>query len=240
MVRNGPRHLCFGQVVGSTLDMNGIVLLGSPGSGRSTLGRVLSKRWDVPLISTGELLRASAEKIGPVAKAIRHTMDAGNLVSDEMVNHLMVSQLGSPECADGFVLDGFPRTLAQAHFLDEFLRKTGACEPLVLQLNVAPEVATERLRFRLQCVGCGRVYNSKLWPPVDPGYCDDDGMPLVKRSDDHEQSVATSLARYSETVAPVIRHYQSRWYYTLDAELSPGKLLEVVEGIVEAVHFAMV
>jgi adenylate kinase len=178
-----------------------------------------------------------------VAKAIRHTMDAGNLVSDEMVNHLMVSQLGSPQCADGFVLDGFPRTLAQAHFLDEFLRKTGAGEPLVLQLNVAPEVATERLKSRLQCVGCGRVYNSKLWPPVDLGYCDDDGMPLVKRSDDHAHSIATSLARYSETAAPVILHYQSRWYYTLDAELSPGKLLEVVEGIVEnqeAVHFAMV
>jgi adenylate kinase len=223
--------------------MNGIVLLGSPGSGRSTLGRILSKRWDIPLISTGDLLRSSAEKIGPVAKAIRHTMDAGNLVSDEMVNHLMVSQLGSPECADGFVLDGFPRTLPQAHFLDEFLRKTGVGEPLVLHLNVTPQVATERLKSRLQCVGCGRVYNGKLWPPVDPGYCDDDGMPLVKRSDDQEQSIARSLERYSETAAPVLEHYQSRWYYTLDAASSPGHLLEIVEGIVEnqeAVHFAMV
>ena len=221
--------------------MNGIVLLGSPGSGRSTLGRVLSKRWDIPLISTGDLLRSSAEKIGPVARAIRHTMDGGNLVSDEMVNHLMISQLGSPACADGFVLDGFPRTLPQAHFLDDFLRKTGAGEPLVLQLHIAPDVATERLKCRLQCVGCGRVYHSKLWPPVDAGYCDDDGMPLVKRTDDNEQSISTSLERYAETAAPVLQHYQGRRYHTLNAELSPGRLLEVVEGIVqrqEAADFA--
>jgi adenylate kinase len=213
--------------------MNGIVLLGSPGSGRSTLGRFLSKRWDIPLISTGDLLRSSAENIGPVARAIRHTMDGGNLVSDEMVNHLMASQLGRPECADGFVLDGFPRTLAQALFLDDFLRKAGAGEPLVLQLNVTPDVVTERLKSRLQCVGCGRVYNSELWPPVEAGYCDDDGMPLVKRTDDSEESIATSLERYAQTAAPVMQHYKAAWYYALNAELSPGSLLEVVEGIVE-------
>jgi adenylate kinase len=222
--------------------MLAIVLFGSPGSGRSTLGRVLSKRWDIPLISTGDLLRSSAEKIGPVARAIRYTMDGGNLVSDEMVNHLMVSELARPECADGFVLDGFPRTLAQAHFLDEYMRKTATGEPLVLQLTIVSEVATERLKSRLHCVGCGRVYNSKLWPPVHPGYCDDDGMPIVKRTDDREQSIATSLERYSETATPVIQHYKGSWYHELNAELTPGTLLEIVEGIVgdnDTIRFAV-
>jgi len=211
-----------------------MILLGSPGSGRSTLGRILSRRWDIPLISTGDLLRSSAERIGPVARAIRHTMDSGNLVSDEMVNHLLVAQLGGPSCADGFVLDGFPRTATQAYFLDEHLRKKGAGDPLVLELSVDPDIATERLKSRLQCVGCGRVFNSKLWPPVDAGYCDDDGMPLVKRTDDREEAIATSLQRYAESAAPVIEHYQNAGHFKLDAGLSPGSLLEAVEGIVSA------
>lgn len=234
VVRSGPKYLCFRGFWVLLLDMKGIVLLGSPGSGRSTLGRILAKRWDIPLVSTGDLLRSSAEKIGPVARAIRHTMDGGNLVSDEMVNHLMVSQLGSPDCANGFVLDGFPRTLAQALFLDEYLRKTGAPEPLVLEMSITPEAAAERLKSRLQCVGCGRVYNSKLWPASHANSCDDDGLPLVKRADDEEESIATSLRRYSETVTPVIEHYQGGNYYTLDAALTPGSLLEIAEGIVDS------
>ena len=222
--------------------MTCIILLGSPGSGRSTLGRILAKRWNLPLISTGDLLRASAERIGPVARAIRQTMDGGNLVSDEMVNHLMISELSSPECADGFVLDGFPRTVTQANFLADYLRKAGGGEPLVLHLNVAAEVAMERMKSRLQCVGCGRVYNSKLWPSGHPGYCDDDGMPLVRRTDDHDHSIATSLQRYAETSAPVVAHYETGNYHPLDATLAPGSLLEVVEGVFEekeAARFAV-
>ncbi len=211
-----------------------MILLGSPGSGRSTLGRILAKRWDLPLISAGELLRSSAERIGPVARAIRQTIESGNLVSDEMVNHLMISQMVSPECADGFVLDGFPRTVAQAQFLDGFLRKVGAGQPLVLQLNVSPEMAAERVKSRLQCVGCGRVYNSKLWPSGHPGYCDDDGMPLVRRSDDREDAITTSLRRYAETAGPVLDHYKHGNYCQLDAALTPGGLLDMVEGVVES------
>jgi len=219
-----------------------MILLGSPGSGRSTLGRILARRWDLPLISAGDLLRSSAERIGPVARAIRQTIDSGNLVSDEMVNHLMVTEMGGAECADGFVLDGFPRTVAQANFLDEFLRKTRAAQPLVLQLNVSRDVAMERLKSRLQCVGCGRVYNSKLWPSGHPGYCDEDGMPLVRRSDDEEPAIATSLQRYAETAAPVVWHYQTGNFHELDASLTPGSLLEMVESVVEkegAARFAV-
>jgi adenylate kinase len=213
--------------------MTCIILLGSPGSGRSTLGRILAKRWDLPLISTGDLLRASAERIGPVARAIRHTIDSGNLVSDEMVNHLMISELGRPDCADGFVLDGFPRTVAQANFLADYLRKSAGGEPLILQLDVPREVAVERLQSRLQCVGCGRVYNSKLWPSGHPGYCDDDGMPLVQRTDDQEHSIGTSLQRYAETAAPVLAHYASGNFRQLDATWTPGRLLEMVEAVVD-------
>jgi adenylate kinase len=226
-------RVVFWRALGFTLDMKCIILLGSPGSGRSTLGRILAKRWDLPLISTGDLLRTSAERIGPVARAIRQTIDSGNLVSDEMVNHLMIGQLGSPDCADGFVLDGFPRTATQARFLDGYLRKAGAGEPLVLELKVSPEVATERLKSRLQCVACGRVYNSKLWPSGHPGYCDDDGMPLVQRTDDREDSIMTSLRRYAETAEPVVEHYKNKYYHELDATLAPGSLLEIVEGILE-------
>jgi len=215
-----------------------MILLGSPGSGRSTLGRIVAKRWDLPLISTGELLRSAAERVGPVARAIRHTMDGGNLVSDEMVNHLMISELGRPECCEGCALDGFPRTVAQARFLDAYLQRIGAAKPLVLQLNVTPEVATERLTSRLQCVGCGRVYNGKSWPSGHPGYCDDDGMPLVKRSDDQQHSIATSLQRYAETATPVLSHYASGNFHALNANLAPGTLLEIVEDIVKKTESA--
>jgi len=210
-----------------------MILLGSPGSGRSTLGRILAKRWDLQLISTGDLLRSSAERIGPVARAVRQTMESGNLVSDEMVNHIMIAELGSPHCADGFVLDGFPRTLAQALFLDEYLRRAGEIAPLLLQLVITAALATERLKSRIQCVGCGRVYNSKLWAPSHPGYCDDDGMPLVQRFDDHEPSIANSLRRYAETATPVLAHYKNRKCHELDAGLAPGSLLELVESILD-------
>ena len=226
-------RVVFYLILVCTLSMTCIILLGSPGSGRSTLVRILAKRWDLPLITAGHLLRSSAERIGPVARAIRQTMDSGNLVSDEMVNHLMMAELANPESLDGFVLDGFPRTLAQANFLDEYLRRHGAQQPLVLQLHITPETAGERLQSRMQCVGCGRVYNSKLWPSGHPGYCDDDGMPLVQRSDDQEHSIATSLQRYSETAAPVIEHYRGKAYHELDASQTPGSLLEIVEGLVE-------
>ena len=202
------------------------------------MGRILAKRWDLPLISTGDLLRSAAERIGPVARSIRQTMDSGNLVSDEMVNHLMISELGRPECADGFALDGFPRTVGQARFLDDYLRRVGAFRPFVLQLSITPEVATERLTSRLQCVGCGRVYNSKLWPSGHPGYCDDDGMPLVKRNDDQQRSITNSLQRYAETAAPVLAHYADGNFHSLDANLAPGTLLELVEDIVNRAESA--
>lgn len=209
-------------------------MLGSPGSGRSTLGRILAKRWDLPLIASGDLLRESAEKIGPVARAIRQTVDSGNLVSDEMVNHLIGAELAKPFCGDGFVLDGFPRTLGQARFLDEYLRRSGAEEPLVMQLDVPAQLAAERLQSRLRCIGCGRVYNSKLWPSGYPGYCDDDGMPLVRRSDDTDTSIARSLQQYGKTVAPVLDHYKGRHFFKLDASATPGCLLEAVEALMDA------
>ncbi len=168
-----------------------------------------------------------------MARAIRHTMDNGNLVSDEMVNHLMIAELGSPECMDGFVIDGFPRTVAQASFLDEYLRRAGKDEPLVLLLKITPEQAAERLKARLQCLGCGRIYNSKFWPSGHPGYCDDDGMPLVQRSDDQQHSIATSIERFAETSAPVLDHYAGRNYHELNGDLAPGSLLEIVEDLLQ-------
>ena len=211
-----------------------MILLGSPGSGRSTLGRILGKRWDVPVIASGDLLRESAEKVGPLPRAIRQTMDSGNLVSDEMVNHLMSAELAKPTYQDGFVLDGFPRTLGQARFLDEYLRRSGVEEPLVMQLDLPTKTAVERLQSRLRCIGCGRVYNSRLWPSGHPGYCDDDGMPLVQRTDDTETSIARSLQQYGETMAPVLEHYKNRNFFKLDASATPGSLLESVEALMDA------
>ena len=208
-----------------------IVLLGSPGSGKGTLGALLARRFSVPLVSAGDLLRGAAESDLPAAPEIGESIEAGTLVDDDVTNKIVRARIRRADCCEGFILDGYPRTVVQARYLSEFLSSYSFPEAIVLHLDILPEAATARLLSRLECVVCGRSYNVKTRPPAYHGRCDDDGMPLVRRREDNPVSIRHRIQTYAQTAIPILEHYQALNYHWLNAEQDPEDLLMEAESI---------
>lgn len=205
-----------------------VILLGTPGSGKGTLGRLLSQRFGIPLISTGELLRAAARSGDDDLKA---TLESGSLVSDDAVTALVDARLRGDDCVHGFILDGYPRSLAQASYLSGLSEAMGLGAPCVLHLSVTETTVLERLASRLHCSECGRTYHDAKQPPQRKGYCDDDGEPLIRRRDDDSDIVAKRFQAYATFTAPLIGYYKSRGYQRLNGEADPANLLSVASDI---------
>jgi len=189
----------------------------------------------VPAISTGDMLREEIKAGSALGNAARSIMASGGLVGDDLVNRMLAQRVSLPDCAHGFLLDGYPRTVDQAEYLDNLLAARQFHSPIVLHLDVPMDALVGRLSSRRQCPQCKRIYNLLHQPPRTPGICDDDGTPLITRRDDSEEVVTERIRTYDEVTRPVLAYYQDRKYYQIRGDRSPGYIFEEITGILEPV-----
>ncbi len=187
-----------------------VVLIGPPGCGKGTQSALLKPLLNVPVLATGNILRQVAGSGTRLGNQVRDVLDAGALVDDELVNGVVAERLQSPECVNGAILDGYPRTVAQAETLDRLLEKLGLGEVVALNFEIDDITMFARLGARRYCPVCGRVYNLISQPPAELDFCDDDGMVLVTRSDDAPDVIRQRMRAYEAMTAPVLRHFRGR------------------------------
>jgi adenylate kinase len=211
-----------------------ILLFGPPGCGKGTQSPLISKLLGIPAISTGDMLRSEVSAGTELGKMVADIMASGGLVNDDLVSQILVSRIEQPDCRDGFLLDGYPRTLRQAEFLDEMLERKGLGCPTVLYFNAKQSVLVERLTARRQCPTCGRIYNILFKPPLKPGICDLDGTPLIRRPDDKAEVVKQRLVAYNQQTKPVIDHYKHGDFHNINADRPPAEITREIERIVAA------
>ncbi|GAC1477778.1 MAG: adenylate kinase [Steroidobacteraceae bacterium] len=187
-----------------------IVLLGAPGSGKGTQSQLLVKAWCVPQISTGDLLRDAVAKGTPLGRRAQSAMDSGKLVDDATVLGMIRERTAKPDAARGFILDGFPRNLAQAEALERLLGELATPLNAVVLLNLDLGVLFKRLTGRRICQDCGRVFNVYTSPPAAAAHCDEcgHGHRLVQRPDDKEEVISKRLEVYEAQTKPMIAYYQ--------------------------------
>jgi adenylate kinase len=235
------------MMMGSTLDpktrfVGAVVLLGSPGAGKGTQAKVISSRYGIPQLSTGDLLRenvARGTELGKVAKSI---MERGELVPDLLVQEMLASRIREGgDTARGFILDGFPRTLVQAEWLDKFLGEWVArvhpehkTPPVVINVAVSYNQLLRRLTGRRSCPSCGRIYNIYLQPPRVADLCDSDGSRLITRRDDCEEVISERLKEYERKTLPLTAYYRDRGtLHELDGEQSMDDVTDAALKILE-------
>lgn len=187
-----------------------IVLLGAPGSGKGTQAKLLSELHSIPQVATGDLLREALSSGSELGRRAKEAMDAGRLVSDEIVLAIIRERFSKPDANQGFILDGFPRNVNQANSLDKMLKKLQQPVDVALLLDIDPDTLIQRLSGRLTCPTCSRVYNIYTKPPRIEGRCDRDGSELVHRSDDNETTIANRLRVYESHTRPVISYYEDK------------------------------
>ncbi len=215
--------------------MRAIVLFGSPGSGKGTQAKLLTRCLAAPHISTGDMLRERIRQGTELGTAVAATMQSGALVSDEVVNRIVAVRLSQPDAASGFVLDGYPRTVAQAEYLCNWLDARGIRE-VVIHLAVDYNVIIARLTGRRQCPRCGTLYNIVSKPPKRDEVCDLDGEKLIIRDDDREEVIRERLTAYERQTTPVLDYYRSkgRWLVSVDAHNDPPEV--IFEKICQALN----
>ncbi len=183
-----------------------LIFLGAPGAGKGTQAEIFSKRLGIPTISTGNILRAAIAAGTPVGKRAQEFMDKGRLVPDEVILDIVAQRLAQPDCAGGFILDGVPRTLAQAQALEA----RGIAPDKVVSLEIGDEAIVERMSGRRVCAKCGAPYHVTARPPKTEGVCDSCGGELVQRGDDKRETVLDRLAVYHRETEPLKKFYQER------------------------------
>jgi len=211
-----------------------ILLLGAPGVGKGTQAKELVKRWGIPQISTGDLLRANVAQGTELGKTAKEIMGRGELVPDSLVNQMVAARLQEPDTLPGYILDGYPRTLNQAAWLDQRLAGQPQCLPVVaVSLQVDYNELLRRITGRRNCPVCQTIYNVYVKPPRVEGVCDVEGAALTQRADDKEDVFAERMRAYTAQTAPVVEHYRAQGRF---AEVDGNRPIDVVAaGIVAAV-----
>jgi len=188
-----------------------LILLGPPGAGKGTQARVLEENFGLVQLSTGDLLRAAVAAGTEAGKAGKAVMEAGGLVSDEIVINILRDRLAEPDCAKGVILDGFPRTTVQAEALDGLLAENGQKINAAISLEVDDAAMVTRISGRYTCVGCGEGYHDSFKQPAVDGKCDKcGGEKMTRRADDNAETVASRLEAYHEQTAPLIAYYDGK------------------------------
>jgi adenylate kinase len=188
-----------------------LILLGPPGAGKGTQAAWLRETYRIPQLSTGEMLRAAVAKGTEVGREAKAVMERGALVSDEIINRIVAERIDEPDCVDGFILDGFPRTTAQAEALDRMLEERGLHLDAVIEFAVDNVALVERIAGRFSCAKCGTGYHDTFKPTAVPDVCDVCGSTeFVRRKDDNAETVKARLEAYDAQTAPLLPYYRAK------------------------------
>ncbi len=209
-----------------------LILLGPPGAGKGTQAQLITQAFGIPQISTGDILRAEVRKGTELGKRVKSIMEAGQLVSDDLIIQIIAQRIQEPDCQNGFILDGFPRTIGQAEALNRLLQKLGADKLKVLEFQIPDDVIVQRITNRRVCSQCGKVFNLLLNPPPANGKCDTCGGTIIQRSDDSEEVVRKRLKEYHEKTEPLIEYYRKmNKLHVIHADRTVDEVFAEVKGI---------
>ena len=187
-----------------------IIMLGAPGAGKGTQAQMICDKYNIPHISTGDLFRSNIKNGTELGKKAKEYMDKGQLVPDELTVELLLDRVAKEDCKNGYVLDGFPRTIPQADVLDKELTKLGDKVDFAINVDVPDENIVRRMSGRRACLKCGATYHIEHIPPKQEGICDRCGSELVQRDDDKPETVQNRLSVYHEQTQPLITYYNGK------------------------------
>ena len=213
-----------------------IILLGPPGAGKGTQAKFLEDTFKIVQLSTGDMLRAAVKSGSELGRQAKEIMEAGKLVPDTLVINLISERVDQPDCKNGYILDGFPRTVPQAEALDAMLAQKGQKLDHVIEMKVVDDILVERICGRYSCAKCGAGYHDSFQKPKVAGVCDGcGGTEFKRRADDNAETVKTRLAQYHDQTAPILPYYQGKGILkSVDGMAEIGEVTRQLEAILRA------
>jgi adenylate kinase len=218
-----------------------VLLFGPPGCGKGTQAAGIAARFQIPAVSTGELFRAECNTGTEVGGKVSSILAQGGLVGDEIVNAMVAGRISHADCGNGFLMDGYPRTVPQARFFSSLVEQRGLPDPVIIHLDVPDDALVARLAARRQCPRCKRIYNLLSQPPCREGKCDRDGADLILRADDREGVIRRRLRTYQEQTGPILDWYGASAVHRIDGSLPPEDVArEIAQLLLEGAEPAPV